>query len=155
MTNPPPRSRVRRTVGSQTLGAFIERHNLRPVSVYIPEKLHRALVETAIETDQSLQGLLTLACGATYGNDQVPPLVAPTRTKQDPHKSFTWYADIDLHKQMKLKAVELDGTVQQLILSAVVDYLKAAPKIKALKIKTGYSAYARAPEVIKLPPKAA
>ena len=54
---------------------------------------------------------------------------------------------------MKLAALELDGSVQQLILSALVDYLKDAPKVKALKIKTGYAAYARAPAELK-PPRA-
>lgn len=155
MTTPPARSRVRRTTGSKTLGAFIDRHGLRPVSVYVPEPLHRALTHIAIETETSLQAIITLACNKYYGTrHDLPPLVAPTRTKQDPHKSFTWYADIDLHKRMKLLAVDLDGTVQQLVLSAVVDYMKDAPKIKALKIKTGYAAYARAPEELKAPPKA-
>lgn len=42
-------------------------------------------------------------------------------------------------------AVDLDGTVQQLILSAIVEYLKDAPLVKALNIKTGYAPYARAP----------
>lgn len=146
MATPPTRSRVRRTTGSKTLGSYIDRHGLRPVAVYIPDPLHRALTYIAIETETTLQALITLACNTYYGTHRdLPPLVAPTRTKQDPHKSFTWYADIDLHKRMKLLAVDLDGTVQQLVLSAIVDYLKDAPKIKALKIKTGYAPYARAP----------
>ena len=112
MATPPARTRVRRTTGSQTLGAFIDRHGLRPVSVYIPVKLHRALTETAIEAETTLQALITMACNTLYGTrHDLPPLVAPTRTKQDPHKSFTWYADIDLHKRMKMLAVDLDGTV--------------------------------------------
>lgn len=155
MATPPARTRVRRTAGSQTLGAFIDRHGLRPVSVYIPLKLHRALTETAIEAETTLQALITMACNTLYGTrHDLPPLVAPTRTKQDPHKSFTWYADIDLHKRMKLLAVDLDGTVQQLVLSAIVEYMKDAPKVKALKIKTGFAAYARAPEALT-PPKPA
>lgn len=154
MTTPPTRTRVRRTSGSQTVGNFIDRHGLRPVAVYIPEKLHRALTTIAIETETTLQAIVTMACNKYYGlGGDLPPLVAPTRTKQDPHKSFTWYADLDLHKKMKLLAVDLDGTVQQLVLSAIVNYMKDAPKIKALKIKSGYAAYARAPEELKAPPR--
>lgn len=152
MTTPPARTRTRRTAGSKTLGEFIDRHGLRPVSVYLPEKLHRALTETAIEAETTIQAIITMACNTMYGtHHDLPPLVAPTRTKQDPHKSFTWYADIDLHKRIKLLAVDLDGTVQQLVLSAIVEYMKDAPRVKALKIKTGYAAYARAPEVIEKP----
>lgn len=147
MPIPPTRTRVRRTPGSKTLGAFIDRHGLRPVTVYLPEPLHRALSQIAIEHETPIQAMMTLACTAHYGGKcpQLPPLVAPTRTKTDPHKSFTWYADIDLHKQIKLLAVEMDCTVQQLILSALVESLKGAPHIKALEIKTGYAPYARAP----------
>lgn len=152
MTTPPARSRVRRTAGSKTLGEFIDRHGLRPVSVYIPEPLHRALTQTAIESETSLQQLMSLACQVHYGQpNNLPPLVAPTKTKQDPHKSFTWYADVDLHKKMKLLAVDLDGSVQQLILSAIVEHLKNAPRIRALELKTGYAAYARAPASLETP----
>lgn len=146
MTTPPTRTRVRRTTGSKTLGKYIDRHGLRPVAVYVPEPLHRALTLIAIESETTLQAILTAACNTFYGaRHDLPPLVAPTRTKQDPHKSFTWYADVDLHKRMKMLAVDLDGTVQQLVLSAVVEYMKDAPKLRALKIKTGYAPYARAP----------
>lgn len=147
MPTPPIRTRVRRTAGSKTIGDYIDRHGVRPVTVYLPEPLHRALSKIAIESDTSIKALITLACNTYYGGKvKLPPLVAPTRTKTDPHKSFTWYADIDLHRAIKLLAVELDGSVQQLILSAVADYLKDSPRIKALKIKTGFAPYARAPE---------
>lgn len=151
MATPPTRQRVRRTAGSKTLGKFIDRHGLRPVSVYIPYKWHRAFTEIAIEGETTLQAIITLACNTAYGTHRdLPPLTAPTRVKQDPHKSFTWYADIDLHKRMKLLAVDLDCSVQQLVMSAVVDYLKDHPKVKALEIKTGYAPYARLP--VELPP---
>ena len=52
---------------------------------------------------------------------------------------------------MKMLAVDLDGTVQQLIVSAVVDYMRDEPRIKALKIKTGYAPYARFPEHLEKP----
>lgn len=146
MATPPVRRRTRRTPGSQTVASFVDRHGLRAVAVYIPEKLHRALTAIAIEGETSLQAIITLACGKYYGtHHDLPPLAAPTRIKQDPHKSYTWYADVDLHKRMKLLAVDLDGTVQQLVLSAVLAHLADHPKIKALKIKTGYAPYARAP----------
>lgn len=153
MTTPPARTRTRRTAGSKTLGNFIDRHGLKPVSVYIPEDLHRALAATALEAETSLQALTTLACNTFFGHvADLPPLTAPTRTKQDPHKSFTWYADIGLHKRMKLLAIDIDGSVQQLILSALVEYLKDAPRIKKLRMKTGYAPYARAPEELTPPP---
>lgn len=146
MPTPPTRTRVRRTVGSKTVGAYVDRHGLRPVSVYLPEKLHRALTHIAINSETPLQALFTLACGTFYGSGrEIPPLIAPTKTKMDPHKSFTWYADVDLHKRIKLLAVDLDCSSQQLILSALVEHLKDSPQIKALKIKTGYAPYARAP----------
>lgn len=146
MTALPTRQRVRRTRGSKTLAKFIDRHGLRPVSVYFPEALHRALAGTAIEADTSLQALVTLACHSYFGVESpLPPLVQPTRTHQDPHKSFTWYADIDLHRTMKIKAIDVGSTVQQLILSAVVSYMRKAPRVKALNIPTGFPAFARAP----------
>lgn len=156
MATPPIRRRVRRTTGSKTVGDYIDRHGVRPVAVYIPEKLHRALTHAAIQGETTLQAILTVACNTFYGTRRdLPPLVAPTRTKQDVHKSFTWYADVDLHKRMKMLAVDLDGTVQQLILSAVVEYMKDSPLIKALKIKTGYAPYARTPaEAPRLPREA-
>lgn len=148
MPTPPTRTRTRRTAGSKTLGSYIDRHGLRPVTVYIPEEWHRAIASIAIETETTLQTLVTLACNAYFGTDvvDVPPLIMPTRTKQDPHKSFTWYADVDLHKKIKLLIVDIGGTAQQLILSAVVDYLRNAPRVKALKIETGFSAYTRKPD---------
>lgn len=150
MTNIPLHARVRRTPGSRALGKFIDAHGLRPVAVYIPTELHRALAATAIESDTSLQALLTLAVNTHYGcvAPRVPPLVAPTRTKQDPHKSFTWYADVDLHKSLKMLAVEIGGTVQQLVLSAAVEYMKHAPRVAALAIPSGFPAYARAPALV-------
>lgn len=146
MSTPPLRQRVRRTAGSKTLAEYIENNGLRPVSVYMPVPLHKALSQVAIEADISLQALVTLAVNTYYGGPRdLPPLVAPTRIKQDPHKNFTWYADIDLHKRVKLLALDLDCTVQQLVLSALVDYTSDHPKVKALKIETGYPPFARAP----------
>lgn len=145
----PTRSRVRRTTGSKTLGAFIDRHGLKPVTVYIPEKLHRALTETAIEGESTMQGMVTVAANRVFADKtELPPLVAPTRTKIDPHKSFTWYADVDLHKHIKLLAVENGATVQQLLLSAIVDTFKDAKRVKALGIETGHAAYSRTPEQV-------
>ena len=152
MATPPTRTRVRRTTGSKTLGEFTDRHGLRPVAVYIPDALHRALTHTAIEAETNLQAIFTTACNAMYGTHRdLPPLVAPTRPTADPHKRYTWYADIDLHKRMKMLAVDLGGSVQQLIISAVLEHLKNAPKIKALRIKTGYAPYARTPESLPRP----
>jgi hypothetical protein len=146
MSVPPVRTRDRRTAGSKALAEYIENNGLKPVSVYIPTPWHKALAQVAIEADISLQALVTLAVNTFYGTHRdLPPLVAPTRIKADPHKNFTWYADLDLHKRMKLLALELDCTVQQLVLSALVAYSKDHPKVKALKIKTGYPPYARAP----------
>lgn len=45
----------------------------------------------------------------------------------------------------------MDCSVQQLVMSAVVDYLKDHPSVKALKIKTGYAPYARHPVVTPTP----
>lgn len=152
MTTPPLRTRVRRTEGSRKVGDFLDRHGLRPVSVYLPIELHRALAGTAIEAGTNLQGLFTLACSKFYGGEvDLPPLVAPTRTKSEPHKSVTWYADVDLHKRMKMLAVDLDGSVQQLIVSAIVAHLKRAPRVKALNIQSGFPAYAQAPEELTPP----
>lgn len=146
MSNPPLRQRVRRTQGSRALAEYIENNGLRPVSIYLPLAMHKALATVAIEADITLQALVTLAVNKYYGSHRdLPPLIAPTRIKQDPHKNFTWYADIDLHKRVKVLALELDSTVQQLILSALIDYTKDHPKIKALKVKTGFPAFARAP----------
>lgn len=146
MSTPPSRQRVRRTAGSKTLAEYIENNGLRPVSVYMPVPLHKALSKVAIEADISLQALVTLAVNTYYGvHRDLPPLVAPTRIKQDPHKNFTWYADIDMHKRVKLLALELDCTVQQLVLSALVDYTKDHAAVKALKIQTGFPPFARAP----------
>lgn len=146
MATPPARRRVRRTKGSKIVAEYLDRHGVRPVAVYVPEKWHRAFSKIAIEGDTSLQAIMTLACGTAYGaRRDLPPLVAPTRVKQDPHKSVTWYADVDLHKRMKMLAVDLDCSVQQLVMSAVVDYLKDHPSIAALKIKTGVAPYARHP----------
>lgn len=138
-TKPPTRARrTRRTPGGRTLADYMDRHGLRAVAVYIPEALHRALTTTAIETETSLQSIVTLACNAYYGTVRpLPPLVQPTRPTQDPHKNFTWYADLDLHKHMKMLAVEHESTVQQLVMSAVVNYMKDAPRVKALHIKLG------------------
>lgn len=112
--------------------------------MYVPENLHAAFTRIAIAAESNLQHLLTLPCDTFYGvHHDLPPLVAPTRIKQDPHKSVTWYADIELHRRMKMLAVDLDGSVQQLILSAMVEYLKDAPEIKALELETGFPAYAR------------
>jgi hypothetical protein len=146
MTNPPLRQRTRRTAGSRSLAEYIENNGLRPVSVYIPLALHKAVSQVAIEADISLQALITLAVNTFYGAAKdLPPLVAPTRIKQDPHKNFTWYADVDLHKTVKLLALEHDCTVQQLVLSALVAYTKDHPKVKALKIKSGFPPFLRAP----------
>lgn len=147
MTNPPNRPRARTTSGSLTVGKFIDRHGLRPVSVYIPIELHRALATIAIKSDTSMQAIVTLACSKYFGrgDPDVPPLLAPATPTSEPRKNFTWYADIELHKRMKLLAVVLSGSVQQLVLSAVVDYMKDAPDIKALRLQTGFPAYARAP----------
>lgn len=148
MTNPPIRSRTRRTQGGRTLADFVDRHGLRAVAVYIPVALHRALATTAIEHETTLQAIITLACNSYYGHDDVelPALTAPTRAKHDAHKNFTWYADVDLHKKMKMLAVMVGSSVQQLVLSAVVNYMKDAPLVRALNIQVGYAAYARAPE---------
>lgn len=149
MATPPARHRTRNTQGSKTVGDYIDRHGLRPVAVYVPLPLHTAFARTAIAAESNLQQLLTLACNTFYGSrHDLPPLLAPTRTKLDPHKSVTWYADIDLHRRMKMLAVDLDGSVQQLILSAMVEYLKDAPEVKALGLETGFPAYARAPAVL-------
>lgn len=146
MSTHPIRHRVRRTEGSRSLAEYIENNGLRPVSVYMPVPLHKALSHVAIEAGISLQALVTLAVNTYYGSHRdLPPLIAPTRIKQDPHKNFTWYADIDMHKRVKLLALDLDCSAQQLILSALVDYTKDHPKIKALKIGTGHPPYARAP----------
>lgn len=146
MSTPPLRHRVRRTAGSKTLAEYIENNGLRPVSVYMPTAIHKALSQVAIEADISLQALVTLAVNTYYGTHRdLPPLVAPTRIKQDPHKNFTWYADIDMHKRLKLLALDLDCSAQQLILSALIDYTKDHAAVKALKIRTGYPPYARAP----------
>lgn len=148
MTNPPKNARTRRTAGGRALADFVDRHGLRAVSVYIPGDLHRALATTAIENETNLQSLVTLSCNNFYGQEDIelPPLTAPTRPKQDPHKNFTWYADVDLHKKMKMLAVMKGSTVQQLVLSAVVNYMKDAPRVRALGIETGFPAYARAPD---------
>lgn len=152
MANPPPRKRVRTTQGSQTVANYLENNGLKPVAVYLPVDLHKALTHVAIDADISLQALVTLAANTYYaGPKDLPPLTAPTRIKQDPHKNFTWYADLDLHKRIKLLALDLDCTVQQLVMSALVDYTKDHKEIKKLKIKTGYAPYARAPLVT--PPK--
>jgi hypothetical protein len=140
------RKRVRNTQGSKTVAEYLENNGLRPVAVYFPTELHKALTHVAIDAGIPLQALVTLAINAYYaGPHDLPPLVAPTRIKTDPHKNFTWYADLDLHKRVKLLAVDLDCTVQQLVLSALVDYTKDHKEIKRLKIKTGYAPYARAP----------
>lgn len=146
MSTPPLRQRDRRTAGSKTLADYLNNNGLRPVSVYMPVPLHKAFSQIAIEADISLQALVTLAVNTYYGvHRDLPPLIAPTRIKQDPHKNFTWYADIDLHKRVKLLALELDCSVQQLVLSAMVDYTKDHARVKALKIETGFPAFARAP----------
>lgn len=143
----PIRERTRRTPGGQRVAEYVDRNGLRAVAVYLPQAMHRALVSTAIDAETSLQALMALACDAHYSKSptNMPPLVAPTRTKLDPHKSAMWYADVDLHKKMKLLAVELDGSVQQLILSALVEHLKDAPRVKALNVASGFPPYARAP----------
>lgn len=152
MPTPPPRKRIRTTQESKRLETYVTENGLKAVSVYIPVELHKALHEVAIQGEMSLQGLITLACNTYYGvHRDLPPLVAPTRIKTDPHKNVTWYADVDLHKRIKLIALDIDGTVQQLVLSALVDYCKGSKAVKALKIKTGHAAYARAPSIMPSP----
>lgn len=147
MATPPTRKKIRRTPGSKSLGAYIDRHGLRPVAIYIPLEWHRALSHISIESDTPLQALFTVACTEYYSRPRdLPPLIAPTRTKTDPHKNFTWYADIDLHKRIKMLAVDLECSAQQLILSAVIDKVKESPRIQALNIKTGYPPYVRLPD---------
>lgn len=146
MSTIPKRTPDRRTLGSKRLGVYLDKNGLRAVTVYIPTPLHRALSIIAIESETSIQALITAACQTFYGTHQgVPPLAAATRTKTDPHKTLSWYADIALHKRMKLLAVDIDGTVQQLIISAILEYLKDSPHIRKLHMDTGYAPYARAP----------
>ena len=142
----PRRERHHRTSGSKAVGDYLARHDMRPVAVYIPVKLHTVLTKLAIEAEASLQDFITKACESWYGEErELPPLVAPTRAKLDPHKIPTWYANIELHKRMKVLAVEVGSSVQQLILSALVEYAKDSPEVKALGIKTGYVPYSRTP----------
>lgn len=159
MNTLPKRTRVRKTTGSRTLEAFIDRHGLQPVSVYLPVAMHRAFTGTVLENETTMQAVMTLACNCYYGHGSsvksLPPLAPPTHSKNDPHKNVTWYADIDLHRAMKMLAVQIDSSVQQLIRSALLDYMKDAPRVKKLKIKTGYPAYARAPDEIPKTPEAA
>jgi len=149
----PMKNRVRRTAGSRSMAQFVDRNGLTPVTVYLPEKLHAALEAIAAEADEdtSIQSLLTIALTRHYGvrgAADLPPLTAPTRTTKEPHANYTWYGDVELHKTIKLLAVELGSTCQQLIVSAIVATYSDHPRIKKLKIKTGYPAYARAPAVL-------
>lgn len=140
--------RNRRTEGSKRLSEYAERNGVRPVSWYVPEALHGPLVKIAAERGFAVQSLVTHACEVHYGAEEkaLPPLVPPTHVKTDPHKNFTWYAPVALHKAIKLLALELECTAQQLITSAVVHQYKDVPEIKELRIVTGSAPYARAPQ---------
>lgn len=146
MPTPPPRKRSRTTDGSKRLETYMDRNGLRPVAVYFPVDLHRALTEVCILGETTMQALITLACNTYYGGPHdLPPLVKPTKVKLEPHKNFTWYADVDLHKRIKLLALDVEASVQQLVLSAVLGYTNKHPQVKALKIETGFPAYLRTP----------
>lgn len=123
----PTKKRISRagTAGSARVASYVERHNVRKVSVYLTENLHRALSSIAEESGVSLQGLITLACAKHYGpRPKVPPILPPTSPTKEPHKNLTWYADRQLHTSMRLLSVHMDVSVQRLIVSALVDYFK-------------------------------
>lgn len=146
MPTPPPRKRSRTTDGSKRLESYMDNNGVRPVAVYVPIALHKALTEVCILGELTMQALITLACNTYYGAPHdLPPLVKPTKVKLEPHKNVTWYADVDLHKRMKLLGLDIGASVQQLVLSALVDYTKDAPQVKALNIETGFPAYLRTP----------
>lgn len=134
----PNKKRVSRagTAGSERVAAYVERHNVRKVSVYLTEKMHRALSTIADESEVTLQGLITLACTKHYGpRPQVPPLLPHTSPTKEPHKNLTWYADRQLHTSMRLLSVHMDVSVQRLIVSALAEYFKDHPSIQALELE--------------------
>lgn len=156
MATPPPRATTRRTRGSKNLKAYLDNNNLRPVSVYMPIRVHAAISKAADAGETTIQALFTMACHKYYGHRcDLPPLVGFGTPPKEDRKVITWYADIDLHKKIRLLAMDLEGNVQQLVLSAVLDYIKDAPPVKALKIKTGYPPFGRTPVNLGPPPKAA
>lgn len=156
-TQPTVRQTRRSTPQSQRVADYAIRNNLRPVSWYVPANMHAALHQlldkakaaSGAPEATSLQAVVTAACAKAYGlgpKGGVPPLAAPTNTKLEPHKRFTWYAPYDLQKDMRLVAAGIESSMQQLITSAVVDYLKDQPEIAALRIPTGVPPFMRAPD---------
>lgn len=133
-----------KTSGSQRVTDYKERHNLHPVVLPVPLNIHKALSHHALDDGVTMQSLFTLACEKYFGSDPVtvPPLVA-TRRGQEKFKQPTWYADIDLHKRIRRLSIDTGASVQQLIMSALVDYLKDSPRMQAAEVTTGYPPMAR------------
>ena len=151
-TTPISAPRIRRTKRGQTVADYLDRHNVKAVAVYLPPELHAALLEISAGTKETLQSMFTLACSTYYGGPHdLPPLAAPTRSKTTPQVCTTWYCDIDLHRRMKIVAMDIGSSVSQLFTSAIVATYKDAPSVKRLKIKTGYPAYQRAPDELPDP----
>lgn len=157
-TKPAVRQTRRSTPQSQRVADYAARNNLRPVSWYVPVGLHAALQQLTHKAKAasgaaeatSLQAVVTAACAKAYGlgpKGGTPPLAAPTNTALEPHKRFTWYAPYELQKDMRLVAANIESSMQQLVTSAVVDYLKDQPEIAALRIPTGVPPFMRAPDV--------
>lgn len=146
-TTLPQRKPMTRTKGSALVKAHIDSKGERQVAVYIPLEWHTALLEATKRKHGALQSNILTACSTYYGvvPPVLPPLVEPTHVRRDPHKTVTWYAATPLHDAMKKLAVDIRSSVQQLVLSALVDHMKNEPAIAALKIPTGSAPYPKAP----------
>jgi hypothetical protein len=146
----PIRQARRTTEGSKRVGEYLERNNLAPMTWYIEQDLHDAVTRVLAKTTPRtpLQAVVTAACQKWYGagtGTPLPKLVAPSNIRGTPHKRFTWYAPLQLHDAVKLTGLKANASIQQLITSAVVDFLLGHPEIKALGLERGVAAFKRAP----------
>lgn len=133
------------------LQAYLENNNLKPAGIAIPRPLYLVLADMADrgkakggdEVLSSKQALITAACSAYYPDADVK--VLPPLAKFPPPKSnaegtgdprFTWYADEDMLTNMRIIGARFSCSMRQLIVSAVLEYYKRVPEIKALGIKT-------------------
>lgn len=133
MTTTPPRPR-RTTDASKRQGEYLERHDRRQVGVHISNTLHAALLAAGDYERSYIQRTLTQACAKYYDSPRapLPPLVAMEVPSKDTHRYYTWYADTAMHKKIRTRAAQHLATMQQLIISALINFTMDEPPIKAL-----------------------
>lgn len=137
--------------GQRRLKDYLVNNNFKAVAVALPRELHRVLDRMVAEAKgaadtarpTTIHALVTVACSAYYSDENVktlPPLAQfePPRPNADGKgdRRFTWYADMDLFRSMKIISARHSCSLRQLIVSAVLERYKDTPQIKALGMET-------------------